>query len=179
MSLQSSIALPSVDNTFGACYIGSVIATILYGILNLQVLIYYKRHPNDWWVYWYSRYFGLFIHIYPVAQFTDRYIGRVLDTFHIAFSTHALYFYLITMFGKFLGALESDLWSMKLQLSLSNFIVVYIQWYESYNHSEDLNWRQLTLTIRIYAIRLWKRDPQMGHMKFALHQISYPFPLSK
>ncbi|PBK59111.1 hypothetical protein ARMSODRAFT_1027688 [Armillaria solidipes] len=139
MSSQSSIALPSVGETFGACYIGSVIATILYGISNLQVVIYYKRYPNDWWVYRYSRYFGWFIHIYPSAQFTARYIGRVLDTFHIAFTTHALYFYLISMFGNFLGALESDLWSMKLQLSLSNFIVVYVQWYESYSDSEALN----------------------------------------
>ncbi|KAK0243626.1 hypothetical protein EDD85DRAFT_944952 [Armillaria nabsnona] len=138
MSLQSSIALPSVSTTFGACYIGSVIATILYGILNLQVVIYYKRYPNDWWVYRYSHCFGLFIHINLSAQFTDRYIRRVLDTFHVAFTTHALYFYLVTMFGNFLSALETDLWSMKLQLSLSNFIVVYVQW--------------------IYAIQLWKRS---------------------
>ncbi|KAK0442465.1 hypothetical protein EV421DRAFT_1904231 [Armillaria borealis] len=139
MSLQSSIVLPSVGNTFGACYIGSVIATILYGISNLQVLIYYKRYPNDWWVY-----------RYLVA------LLWVLDTFHIAFSTHALYFYLITMFRNFLGALESDLWSMKLQLSLSNFIVVYVQWYGSYSHSGDLNQWRLMVTIRIYAIQLWK-----------------------
>ncbi|PBK63006.1 hypothetical protein ARMSODRAFT_1024305 [Armillaria solidipes] len=115
MSAQPSIALPSVGETFGACYIGSILAAILYGISNLQVVIYYKRYPNDQWVYRYS-----------VA------LLWVLDTLHVILSTHAIYFYLVTMFGDFIGGLEKDLWTMKLQLSLNNFIVV------------------------LYAIRLWK-----------------------
>ncbi|PBK74121.1 hypothetical protein ARMSODRAFT_1014437 [Armillaria solidipes] len=122
MSSQTSVALPSVGVTFGACYIGSIMAAILYGISNLQAVIYYKRYPNDWWVYRYS-----------VA------LLWVLDTLHVILSTHALYFYLITMFGDFIGDLESDVWSMKLQLSLNNLMVVYVQW--------------------LYAIRLWKRVP--------------------
>ncbi|PBK63003.1 hypothetical protein ARMSODRAFT_1088800 [Armillaria solidipes] len=115
MSSQPSIALPSVGDTFGACYIGSIIAAILYGVSTLQVVIYYKRYPNDWWVYRYS-----------VT------LLWALDTFQVALSTHALYFYLITMFGDLIGDLESDLWSMKLQLTLNNFLAV------------------------LYAIRLWK-----------------------
>ncbi|KAK0445940.1 hypothetical protein EV421DRAFT_2034397 [Armillaria borealis] len=119
MSSQPSIALPSVGDTFGACYIGSIIAAILYGVSTLQVVIYYKRYPNDWWVYRYS-----------VT------LLWALDTFQVALSTHALYFYLIAMFGDLIGDLESDLWSMKLQLTLNNFLAVYVQW--------------------LYAIRLWK-----------------------
>ncbi|KAK0477496.1 hypothetical protein EDD18DRAFT_1337885 [Armillaria luteobubalina] len=102
MSTQPSEAIPSVDTTFGACYIGTIIAAILFGISNLQTVIYYKRYPNDWWVYRYS-----------VA------ILWILDTLHVALSTHALYFYLITMFGDLIGGLESGLWTMKLQLSLN------------------------------------------------------------
>ncbi|PBK63032.1 hypothetical protein ARMSODRAFT_1024327 [Armillaria solidipes] len=119
MSSQPSAAIPSVGETFGACYIGSVIAAILFGISNLQMVIYYQRYPNDWWVYRYS-----------VA------VLWVFDTFHVVLSTHALYFYLITDFGNFIGDLESDLWSMKWQLCLNNFLVVFVQW--------------------LYAIRIWK-----------------------
>ncbi|PBK63010.1 hypothetical protein ARMSODRAFT_1024307 [Armillaria solidipes] len=118
MSSQPSVALPSIGETFGACYIGSLMAAILYGISNLQVVLYYKRYPNDWWVYQYS-----------VA------LLWVLDALHVAFSTHALYYYMITMFGNFNG-LDRILWSMKLQWCLIIFLVVYVQW--------------------LYAIRIWK-----------------------
>ncbi|SJL16918.1 uncharacterized protein ARMOST_20450 [Armillaria ostoyae] len=122
MSAQSLEAIPSIDTTFGACYIGTIIAAILFGISNLQVVIYYKRYPNDWWVYRYS-----------VA------LLWVLDTLHVGLSTHALYFYLITMFGDLSGGLENGLWSMKLQLSLNISLVVYVQWYEINIYSEAIN----------------------------------------
>ncbi|SJL15351.1 uncharacterized protein ARMOST_18844 [Armillaria ostoyae] len=99
MSSQPSIALPSVGDTFGACYIGSIIAAMSMSFLTLKMVIYYKRYHNDWWVYRYS-----------VT------LLWALDTFHVALSTHALYFYLITMFGDLIGDLESDLWSMKVTL---------------------------------------------------------------
>ncbi|KAK0243649.1 hypothetical protein EDD85DRAFT_1017478 [Armillaria nabsnona] len=114
-----SAAIPSLGESVGALYLGSNIASILYGITNLQGLSYYRRYPNDWWVYRYS-----------VT------LLWVLDTLHVALSTHALYFYLITMFGDLVGDLESDLWSMKWQLYLNDLIVVYVQ--------------------GLYAVRLWK-----------------------
>ncbi|PBK81095.1 hypothetical protein ARMGADRAFT_1171561 [Armillaria gallica] len=105
-----SPAIPSLGESVGALDLGSNIASMLS---------YYRRYPNDWWVYRYS-----------VT------LLWVLDTLHVALSTHALYFYLITMFGDLVGDLESDLWSMKWQLYLSDLIVVYVQ--------------------GLYAIRLWK-----------------------
>ncbi|KAK0221336.1 hypothetical protein IW262DRAFT_892358 [Armillaria fumosa] len=88
--------------------------------MNLQVLIYYKRYPNDWSLY-----------LYSVALFW------VLDSIHFALGTHALYHYLIDMYGNFLGALlENAIWSMRLQLLLKVWIIVFVQ--------------------GIYAIRLWK-----------------------
>ncbi|KAK0445933.1 hypothetical protein EV421DRAFT_1734563 [Armillaria borealis] len=62
MFSQPSVALPSIGETFGACYIGSLIAAM------------------------------------------------VLDALHVAFSTHALYYYMITMFGNFNGGLGRILW---------------------------------------------------------------------
>ncbi|PBK84339.1 hypothetical protein ARMGADRAFT_1087027 [Armillaria gallica] len=43
--------MPSMGATLGAVYIGSTIATI---ITNLQAINYYKKYPDDWWVYRYS-----------------------------------------------------------------------------------------------------------------------------
>ncbi|SJL15365.1 uncharacterized protein ARMOST_18858 [Armillaria ostoyae] len=119
MSSQPSTTTPSLGQTLGALYIGATLAAILFGITNLQVLIYYKKYSNDWWLYRYS-----------VA------LLWVLDALHVALGTHALYFYLIDMFGNATGALEKNEWSMNLQLSLNDVIIVYVQ--------------------GLYAIRLWK-----------------------
>ncbi|KAK0445929.1 hypothetical protein EV421DRAFT_1902283 [Armillaria borealis] len=102
MSSQPSTTTLSLGQTLGALYIGATLAAILFGITNLQVLIYYKKYSNDWWLY-----------IYSVA------LLWVLDALHVALGTHALYFYLIDMFGNATGALEKNVWSMNLQLSLN------------------------------------------------------------
>ncbi|KAK0457540.1 uncharacterized protein EV420DRAFT_1548946 [Desarmillaria tabescens] len=119
MSSQYLKDTPSLRNTFGALFIGATIASMLFGITNLQTLIYYKRYPNDWSLYRYS-----------VA------ILWLLDALHVIFSTHALYYYLIDMYGNLPGALGNNFWSMKLQLALNVAIVLYVQ--------------------GLYAIRLWK-----------------------
>ncbi|KAK0243652.1 hypothetical protein EDD85DRAFT_784203 [Armillaria nabsnona] len=121
MSSHQSPASPSLGNTFGALFVGATIAAILFGITNLQTLIYYKRYPNDWSFYRYS-----------VA------LLWVLDTVHLALSTHALYYYLIDMYGNLLGALIGNVICLntQLQLVLKVWIVVFVQ--------------------GLYAIRLWK-----------------------
>ncbi|KAK0471874.1 hypothetical protein IW261DRAFT_1571565 [Armillaria novae-zelandiae] len=110
MPLQPSAASPTIGDTLGALYIGSVLAAVLFGITNLQVVIYYKKYPNDWWFYRYS-----------VA------LLWVLDTLHIVLSSHAIYFYLIDKYGDLVGALESNNLSMKLQLDVNVVIAVYVQ----------------------------------------------------
>ncbi|KAK0435775.1 hypothetical protein EV421DRAFT_1908464 [Armillaria borealis] len=110
MSSQTSTEVPSIGETLGALYIGATIAAILYGVTNLQGVIYYRRYPNDWWVYRYS--VGLL---------------WVLDTVHVALSTYTVYFYLIHFFRDLNGALEYNSWSMKWQLALNDFLAVYIQ----------------------------------------------------
>ncbi|SJL15369.1 uncharacterized protein ARMOST_18862 [Armillaria ostoyae] len=119
MSSQPSTATPSFAATLGALYIGATIAAILFGITNLQTVIYYKKYPHDWWLFRYS-----------VA------LLWVLDALHVALSTHALYFYLVGMFGDLAGALVHSVWSFKMQLDVNVLIVIYVQ--------------------GLYAIRLWK-----------------------
>ncbi|KAK0185071.1 hypothetical protein F5146DRAFT_1073330 [Armillaria mellea] len=61
----------------------------IFGVTNLQGVIYYRRYPNDLWVYHYS-------------------IGFLwaLDTVHVTSSTYAVYFFLIHFFGDLNGTLE-------------------------------------------------------------------------
>ncbi|KAK0243653.1 hypothetical protein EDD85DRAFT_944984 [Armillaria nabsnona] len=119
MSSQSSIAHSSVGETLGALYVGATISALLSGVTILQAVMYYKRYPDDWWVYRYS-------------------VGLLwaLETLHVALCTYTLYFFLIHFFGDLVGALEYNVWSMKWQLSVNDFLIVYIQ--------------------GLYAIRLWQ-----------------------
>ncbi|PBK63017.1 hypothetical protein ARMSODRAFT_1088807 [Armillaria solidipes] len=138
MSSQPSTATPrSLGDTLGALYIGSTIAAMymifltrkdacslihfgsLFGITNLQTVIYYKKYPHDWWLFRYS-----------VA------LLWVLDALHVALSTHALYVYLIDMFGDLAGVLVHSVWSFKVQMGINIIIVIFVQ--------------------ELYAIRLWK-----------------------
>ncbi|PBK84132.1 hypothetical protein ARMGADRAFT_1067436 [Armillaria gallica] len=41
-------------DALGVLYIGATISAILFGITNLQAVIYYKKDPTDWWVHRYS-----------------------------------------------------------------------------------------------------------------------------
>ncbi|PBK66684.1 hypothetical protein ARMSODRAFT_959823 [Armillaria solidipes] len=104
--------------TLGAVYIGATIAAVFYGITILQTVIYYKQYPNDPWLFRYS-----------VA------VLWILDTLHIAISTHALYFYLVESFGNYLHQFEI-IWSFPLQLLVNMLIVVGVQ--------------------ALYAVRIWK-----------------------
>ncbi|PBK81086.1 hypothetical protein ARMGADRAFT_1091637 [Armillaria gallica] len=110
MSSRSTTELPSVSETLGALYVGAIIASVLYGVTNLQGAIYYRRYPNDWWVYRYS-------------------VGLLwaLDTVHVALSTYAVYFLLIHFFGDLNGALQHNSRIMKWQLVLNDILPVYIQ----------------------------------------------------
>ncbi|PBK85891.1 hypothetical protein ARMGADRAFT_1087172 [Armillaria gallica] len=115
---MSSLDIPSLGMTLGAIYLGSMAAAILFGITNLQTSIYYKEYPGDWCVYRYS-----------VASLW------ILDALHVALSTHALYHYLITLYGNFL-AIYDIVWSFKLQVLFTVSIVMVVQ--------------------ALYTVRLWK-----------------------
>ncbi|KAK0471436.1 hypothetical protein IW261DRAFT_1612036 [Armillaria novae-zelandiae] len=117
---MNSPDIPSLGMTLGAVYVGATVAAILFGITNLQAVIYYKNYPDDWWVYKYS-----------VASLW------ILDTLHVALSTHALYYYLIDLFGNFI-AIYNIVWSFKLQILFNVLIIMVVQ--------------------ALYTVRLWKLD---------------------
>ncbi|KAK0472982.1 hypothetical protein IW261DRAFT_1660107 [Armillaria novae-zelandiae] len=115
---MSSPDIQYVGMTLGAMYVGAMVAAILFGITNLQTVIYYKKYPGDWWVYRYS-----------VASLW------ILDALHVASSTHALYQYLITLYGNFFATYDV-IWSFKLQVLITVLIVMDVQ--------------------ALYTVRLWK-----------------------
>ncbi|PBK74281.1 hypothetical protein ARMSODRAFT_581561 [Armillaria solidipes] len=96
--------------TFGAFHIGATLAAILFGVTNLQAVIYYKKYRNDWWFYKSA-----------VA------LLWALDALHVALSTQVLYSFLME-FGN-LQALffDSTLWSIQLQIAISAFVSVGVQ----------------------------------------------------
>ncbi|KAK0216618.1 hypothetical protein EDD85DRAFT_869657 [Armillaria nabsnona] len=104
--------------TLGAIYVGVTIAAVFYGITILQTVVYYKEYPDDSWLFRYG-----------VA------LLWILDTFHVAISTHALYFYLVESFGNYIQVLKI-IWSFQLQLVVNMLIVVGVQ--------------------GLYAVRIWK-----------------------
>ncbi|KAK0243630.1 hypothetical protein EDD85DRAFT_976359 [Armillaria nabsnona] len=154
MSSQPSPDIPSLGDTFGALFVGATIGAILFGIMNVQMLIYYKRYPNDWSLYRHS-----------VTLFW------VLETVHIALGTHALYHYLINMDLR--GALEADIVSYAVRRRNSVNLTDHLSFQElqaasSYqgefwSHFERFlpEWLltyvwTIVFVQGLYAIRLWK-----------------------
>ncbi|KAK0486044.1 hypothetical protein IW261DRAFT_1415895 [Armillaria novae-zelandiae] len=80
-----------LSETLGALHIGATLAAILFGVTNLQAVIYYKKYRNDRWFYKSA-----------VA------LLWTLDALHVALGAELIYTCLIN-FGD-LFALGSILW---------------------------------------------------------------------
>ncbi|KAH8116581.1 hypothetical protein DFH11DRAFT_1725338 [Phellopilus nigrolimitatus] len=103
--MSTTPALPALDNTLGALYIGVVICMGLWGAGTVQVYYYFNMYPKDnWWM--------KFLVIVVWA----------LDTIHQALITHSSYVYLITQYANvlYLSHLEPTLEYMVL---VSSFLV--------------------------------------------------------
>ncbi|KAL5532457.1 hypothetical protein ACEPAF_6027 [Sanghuangporus sanghuang] len=70
------------DDSLGAVLIGLIFASILFGIANVQSLIYYQNPAND-----------------PKYMKWTVMVLWLLDAFHLALVSHAIYGYLVTDFG--------------------------------------------------------------------------------
>ncbi|KAI0794990.1 hypothetical protein C8Q75DRAFT_521008 [Abortiporus biennis] len=75
---SNAAALPKLDNTFGAMFIGLIIVAIMYGITCVQTYMYYTRYKND-------------SHIMKFLVF----VLWNLDTTQLALVSQMLYHYLI------------------------------------------------------------------------------------
>ncbi|KAI6154504.1 hypothetical protein EDD17DRAFT_1630294, partial [Pisolithus thermaeus] len=82
-----------VPVSFASPFVGGFVSAMLYGVTILQTYIYYLNDYED----------SLAIKLLVAAIW-------ILDTLHILFMCHALYFYMITNYGV-LTSLEYIVWS--------------------------------------------------------------------
>ncbi|KAJ7493340.1 hypothetical protein B0H11DRAFT_958376 [Mycena galericulata] len=96
-----------LDNTFGVCFIGVIIAAELHGVACVQAW-YYFTHQNDGW---------------PLKLFVAAVV--CFDTIHQALITHTVYTYLVTNFSN-PPELGNLVWSLLglTALSVQSFLAV-------------------------------------------------------
>ncbi|KAF8878227.1 hypothetical protein BD779DRAFT_1555181 [Infundibulicybe gibba] len=129
------------DNTLGAAFIGAIGASILFGITNLQVFLYYHSYPEDWRV-----------------QKLIVALLWLLDVVHLILTVHAVYHYVVTSFGNPLALLQV-VWSLKLQIAVNVIIVLLVQslyaarvWKLGYQNCQTIPWIVLAIVILGYAV---------------------------
>ncbi|TDL19790.1 hypothetical protein BD410DRAFT_791655 [Rickenella mellea] len=98
--------LPSLDDTFGAMFIGLLISTGLYGLLCLQCYLCFQQFPDDRFAKWIQH--------------------RSLNTLHTIVISHAVYGYLITNFSNPLALLEGT-WDITVGIHFRSCITYFVQ----------------------------------------------------
>ncbi|KAG2137928.1 hypothetical protein DEU56DRAFT_803120 [Suillus clintonianus] len=101
MSSSTQGLFPQVDlgNTYGALFIGAIVAGILFGLTNVQAFIYFQTHR------------GTGTTFYKLVVI----VLWILDALHLVFIVHCIYYYLVNHFAD-IGALTRIVWSFKLQI---------------------------------------------------------------
>ncbi|KAF8580207.1 hypothetical protein K439DRAFT_318635 [Ramaria rubella] len=97
-------AVTPIDNTWGAVLMGVFIGIFLYGILTLQMYMYYQRYPKD----------NLYLKSIVAVIWT-------FDTVHTVFITHMVYTYLVTGFGDY-TALGENIWSFNAHVFITTIV---------------------------------------------------------
>lgn len=141
--------------------------TSFFGITNLQTLIYYKRYPNDWWIYRYSvswNSFRVSVILKPMRQvallwsvhssyrwlwFITKFFYRGLDALHVVLSTHALYRLLIDWYGNVAADRGNDEWYGS------------VQW-DDINCTEELSVQELQGILPTYIGSDYKASNQIS-----------------
>ncbi|KDR79684.1 hypothetical protein GALMADRAFT_154478 [Galerina marginata CBS 339.88] len=107
----------NLDVTIGAAFIGCIIAAVFYGITCLQTFTYFKKGRQDP-TFLKTVICFLWSVVISEMDVSDYFCFRVIDTLHLAFIAHALYFYLITNYGN-PTALEFPTWTILSQIYLT------------------------------------------------------------
>ncbi|KAJ8522209.1 hypothetical protein ONZ45_g1149 [Pleurotus djamor] len=105
----SGPGVPALDNTFGAGFIGALIAGVLYGITNLQTYFYYVHYPKD----------GFDLKLLVAFIW-------VLDTLQFAFVSLTMYHYLVSNYANPI-ALRDAHWALNISVLMNVIIGVLAQ----------------------------------------------------
>jgi len=103
-----SLAEPTLDNMVGAVFLGVLGAACLFGGTTLQMYYYYHKFSDD------TR-----LHKISVG------VLWLLDAFHLALTIHAVYTYVVSGFGDFLG-LDKILWSIQVQVAVNVVVILMV-----------------------------------------------------
>ncbi|KAK0237745.1 hypothetical protein EDD85DRAFT_1022956 [Armillaria nabsnona] len=122
------MAEASLNGTFGAFLIGIIASSCLFGVTCTQTWYYYTRYSDgivlkaSVGIIWYS---SLPIK-YPLTL-TAR-LQRILEVLHLAFGSHAIYYYVILHYGD-PAALAEGTWSVSLNVSITALIALLVYLY--------------------------------------------------
>ncbi|KAG2113672.1 hypothetical protein BD769DRAFT_1673684 [Suillus cothurnatus] len=108
MSSSTEDLIPQFDieRTFGALFIGVIVAAVLFGLSSVQAFVYSQTHR------------GTGITFYKLAVIWL----WILDALHMAFIIHCGYYYLVSNYAN-IGALLDVVWSFKLQIIMEVLII--------------------------------------------------------
>ncbi|KAG1811162.1 uncharacterized protein BJ212DRAFT_1302063 [Suillus subaureus] len=109
MSSPMQVLIPQLHlgNTFGALFIGVILAAILFGLSSIQAFFYFQTHRGT----------GISFPKLAVAWLW------ILDALHLFLIVHCIYYYLVAHYAD-ISALTELVWSFKLQIVI-NVIIVY------------------------------------------------------
>ncbi|KAJ8482905.1 hypothetical protein ONZ51_g5036 [Trametes cubensis] len=102
-------ALPALDNTFGAMFLGTVFGQMLYGLTVYQTYKYFRLYAKD-----------TLFHKVLVATIL------LLETFHSILCIHVCYYYVITNYFN-PAALLKDIWSLRLLTVVTGAAIIISQ----------------------------------------------------
>ncbi|KAG2125368.1 hypothetical protein DEU56DRAFT_961897 [Suillus clintonianus] len=105
-STQDLIPQLQLGNTFGALFIGVIIATMLFGLTNVQAFFYFQTHKGT----------GITFNTLAVLWLW------ILDALHLFLIVHCIYYYLVTNYAN-ISALTNIVWSFKLQIIIDVLII--------------------------------------------------------
>lgn len=95
-------------STYGAFFIGSILAAVLFGLTNIQAFVYFRTHVGRWTAYY--RFIVLLL--------------WALDAVHLGLTIHCVYYYLVINFANF-AVLSEVIWSFRLQIVV-NVLIIYV-----------------------------------------------------
>ncbi|KAI0331975.1 hypothetical protein GY45DRAFT_1369538 [Cubamyces sp. BRFM 1775] len=102
-------ALPALDNTFGAMFLGTVFGQMLYGLTVYQTYKYFRLYAKD----------TLFHKVLVVTVL-------LLETFHSILCIHVCYYYVITNYFN-PAALLKDIWSLRILTVITGAAIIISQ----------------------------------------------------
>ncbi|KAG0709139.1 hypothetical protein DFH29DRAFT_1074883 [Suillus ampliporus] len=108
MSSSTQDIIPQLDlgNTYGALFIGAILAAMLFGVTNIQAFIYFQTHRGTGKTF------------YKLAVI----LLWILDALHLALIVHGIYYTLVTNYGN-IAVLPVLVWSAKLQIPVDMLII--------------------------------------------------------